>query len=73
MTNFFLLSFFFIMKDPNHGSVMYESENILKHVFNNYGPGEKHIPYLLGPAKLATRNSQLGTPLLLSSTPSIPS
>lgn len=41
---------------------MYESEAILKHLYNNYGPGEAKIPYLLGPAKLATRNSQLGKP-----------
>lgn len=33
--------------DPNCDKQMYESEEIVKYLFNEYGPGEAHIPPLL--------------------------
>ena len=40
------------MIDPNQNVSMYESDDIIKHLFNNYGPGEDAIPGTLSGSPL---------------------
>jgi len=47
--------------DPNSDSKIYESSEILKHVFNKYGPGESKIPYLLKGGFIPITSSKIAT------------
>lgn len=35
------------LEDPNTGTAMYESDDIIKYLYNTYGPGEAAIPRML--------------------------
>lgn len=54
------------LMDPNHENAnMYESDRIVKYLFNEYGPGEDKIPPLLvtSTSPLSTFSSKLATTL----------
>jgi len=47
--------------DMNKGVTMYESSEILNHIYKEYGPGESHIPTLLQSGFIGTGSSRLAT------------
>ncbi|KAL0488230.1 glutaredoxin [Acrasis kona] len=49
--------------DPNTNTVMYESEDIIRYLFNQYGEGEGNIPFPLNSGKYNTFNSRVATTL----------
>ena len=43
------------MVDPNTGTSMYESDDIINHLFDKYGPGASEVPWFLkGPVAILT-------------------
>jgi hypothetical protein len=43
------------MVDPNTGTSMYESDDIINYLFDNYGPGASEVPWFLqGPLAILT-------------------
>ncbi|KAF5830304.1 hypothetical protein DUNSADRAFT_14778 [Dunaliella salina] len=48
------------MVDPNTGKSMYESDDIVKYLFNTYGPGEQEIPGLLTAGFFTVLSAGLG-------------
>lgn len=50
-----------LLIDPNTSEKMYESDTIVKYLFNKYGEGEGSIPFSLQPSLLNTYNSKLAT------------
>lgn len=50
-----------LLVDPNADVKIYESIDILKHIFNKYGPGESKIPFLMKEGFIPTGSSRLAT------------
>lgn len=46
--------------DPNTGKQLYESDEIIKYLFNEYGPGEDKIPFMLKAGMLTSVTCGLG-------------
>lgn len=46
--------------DPNNGKQMYESDDIIRYLFTEYGPGEDKIPFMLKAGPLTTITCALG-------------
>ncbi|GAX74499.1 hypothetical protein CEUSTIGMA_g1948.t1 [Chlamydomonas eustigma] len=53
-------SMFPFLVDPNTGNQMYESDDIIKYLFSQYGPGQEEIPFLLRAGFLTTLTCGLG-------------
>lgn len=48
------------LKDPNTGKAMYESDDIIRYLFDTYGPGQANIPRSLTLGFLTTLTAGLG-------------
>lgn len=48
------------LEDPNTGKAMYESDEIIRYLFETYGPGADQVPRLLTLGTLTTLTAGVG-------------